>query len=83
MVLLGNFKDKGRIMGNAKKLKGSHYYINEDFSFHTRLARSELLQYARKSHVGKKFRLAYNLLYVDNRKYGYGENGVYEIVTPR
>ena len=42
MCKLLSYKDKVKVLQNCKKLKGSHIYINEDFSQATLQYRQEL-----------------------------------------
>ena len=42
MIKLLRYKDKFDILKNAKKLKGTGYHINEDFSNETMTIRKEL-----------------------------------------
>ena len=51
IVLCGSFKDKQYILCNANKLKGTPFYISEDFSKATLAIRRELV---RKGNMAKE-----------------------------
>ncbi|KAH6933125.1 hypothetical protein HPB50_012321 [Hyalomma asiaticum] len=63
------YKDKERILANARKLKGSDFYIREDFSLSTRQARQKLIEHAKT--LKKPFKLSVDRLRIGGKTYAY------------
>ena len=69
VLKLLNYKDKINILRNARKLKGSGIYINEDFSRQTMLIRRELRAEMRElREQGIYAVIKYDQLYVDRTR---------------
>ena len=55
VLRLANFKDKGIILKNVNKLKGSDVYISEGFSRETTELRKKLWDEVKQLHLDGKF----------------------------
>ena len=65
MLKLLNFQDKTKILNNAKKLRNSGIYINEDFSEATMIIRKNLReQMLAERQKGKYCVLSYDRLII-------------------
>ena len=51
IIKLLSYKDKLYILKNAKHLKGTGYYINEDFSYETMMIRKELWEEVKQRYI--------------------------------
>lgn len=74
IIKLIDFRTKTQILSNARKLKGSKIYINEDFSARVRQIRKFLWQHSadvRKN--ADKVRLRHDTLIVDSVRYSWDE----------
>ncbi|KAH8009195.1 hypothetical protein HPB51_012693 [Rhipicephalus microplus] len=74
IIKLIDFRTKTQILGNARKLKGSKIYINEDFSARVRQICKSLWQHSvdiRKN--ADKVRLRHDALIVDSVRYSWDE----------
>ncbi|XP_050023164.1 uncharacterized protein [Dermacentor andersoni] len=61
------FKTKETVLSSARKLKGTNYSIGEDFSRAVRIARSQLVAFARKQSA--PFNLRYKTLHIGQKRY--------------
>ncbi|XP_075547628.1 uncharacterized protein LOC142582112 [Dermacentor variabilis] len=61
------FKTKETVLSSARKLKGTNYSIGEDFSRAVRIARSQLVAFARKQSA--PFNLRYKTLHIGPKRY--------------
>lgn len=52
IMKLGNFTEKKEVLKNARKLKGSNIFINEDFCLHVRTVRKKLWDSAKTTRDG-------------------------------
>ena len=66
----GDFKQRQNVKGESRALKGTNYYINEQFPPEINSERKELVKVMKeKRQQGHKTRLVYNKLYVDDILY--------------
>ena len=64
------FKQHQNVKGKSRALKGTNYYINEQFPPEINSERNELVKVMKeKRQQGHKTRLVYNKLYVDDILY--------------
>ena len=65
-----DFKQRQNVRGKSRALKGTNYYINEQFPPEINSERKELVKVMKeKRQQGHKTRLVYNKLYVDDILY--------------
>ncbi|KAL3200034.1 hypothetical protein MRX96_009364 [Rhipicephalus microplus] len=65
-----DFRSKIAIMSNARKLKGTKVYINEDYSARVRLARKMLWQNSQNMRKNaRKVKLKHDTLTIDGVRY--------------
>lgn len=81
MVKLSSFPDKVRVLDCCSKLKNTGCYVNEDYSERVRKIRQELVIFVKKEFPGKKFRLNFDNLIVESKKFKVGPVGVFELKT--
>ena len=69
IIKLLSYKDKLDILKNAKKLKGTGYYINEDFSYETTMIRKELWEEVKQLRLkGIYSILKYDRIYMREKR---------------
>lgn len=70
IIKLLDFRTKVAILNNARKLKGTNIYINEDYSARVRMARRALWQNSQdmRKNAGK-YRLKHDTLTIDGVRY--------------
>lgn len=64
-----SFKTKESILSNGRKLKGTNFSVGEDFTYPVRIARKELLAFARSKSVA--FSLRFQTLHMGSKRYIY------------
>ncbi|KAH8036004.1 hypothetical protein HPB51_016308 [Rhipicephalus microplus] len=70
IIKLMDFRSKIAIMSNARKLKGTKVYINEDYSARVRLARKMLWQNSQNMRKNaRKVKLKHDTLTIDGVRY--------------
>lgn len=71
IVSLSSFKEKQIILSNTRKLKGTAYGIDEDYSPETRAIRKKLWKYAKVKKADKrnKVKLSFDKLIVNGRAF--------------
>ena len=68
------FKDREVILGKKKLLKGTNFFIGEDFTRRVREVRKKLLPYLRKvREEGKQASMVFDHLVVDGRRFNFDE----------
>nr|XP_037276014.1 uncharacterized protein LOC119168726 [Rhipicephalus microplus] len=75
------FKDKEQILSKSRKLKGTNFYIREDFSMKTRQARQKLLEFAKAQN--KRFKLSVDKLRIDNNTYVFDHSSNIVVLSTR
>lgn len=75
IIKLLDFRTKVAILSNARKLKGTKIFINEDFSVRVRQVRRELWQNSAEIRKNaQRVRLHYDHLLVDNVRYTWDDS---------
>ena len=70
IIKLGSYKTRSKILNAAGCLRGSPFRIGEDFSFHVRRARKQLMPFLfRTREAGDKARLNYDKLFINGVAY--------------
>lgn len=69
IVKFSSFKTKESILSNGLKLKGTNFSIGEDFTHPVRIARKELVAFARSKSV--PFSLRFQTLHIGSKRYIY------------
>lgn len=75
IAMFSTYKDKQSILANAKKLKGSHISISEDFSEAVRRKRKFLWEFGKtNASDGVRANLKYDKLILNGQIYVYDES---------
>uniref|UniRef100_A0A147BIZ2 Myosin light chain kinase n=1 Tax=Ixodes ricinus TaxID=34613 RepID=A0A147BIZ2_IXORI len=72
ILRFGNYNERQNVLRNAKKLKGTRIFINEDFSKNVRMIRKKLWESAKENRErGEKVYLSYDKLKINGVTYAW------------